>query len=254
MHGGLLLQECVMIWSSSRTSSETQGQIVGRATPLSPCPLPLRCRFPLAQFPTCPMICPGSPRMPQEQMNLLAICLNLDHSWLRWGLSGAPFMKAAYWRSCDLWPHSSAINLLLWWKKKPNVFRHQLCHWPYHWSCAGFGWWCLSFCAYSWGICYAAFYHENRYCLQVKYSTGAWRSITYSRRIAIWIVSNEVSNLRGNWFLWTKCASQMYNGFVLFVRNRDVSRYLRLLLRKEGHNFHTSSELEIVRTIKEVRL
>ena len=34
---------------------------------------------------------------------------------------------------------------------------------------------------------------------------------------------------------------------------RDVTAYLRLLLRKEGFNFHSSSELEIVRTIKEVR-
>lgn len=40
-----------------------------------------------------------------------------------------------------------------------------------------------------------------------------------------------------------------YNVFV----NRDVTAYLRLLLRKEGFNFHSSSELEIVRTIKEVR-
>lgn len=35
------------------------------------------------------------------------------------------------------------------------------------------------------------------------------------------------------------------------VAGRDVTRYLRLLLRKEGYNFHTSAELEIVRTIKE---
>ena len=36
------------------------------------------------------------------------------------------------------------------------------------------------------------------------------------------------------------------------VAGRDVTRYLRLLLRKEGYDFHTSAELEIVRTIKEV--
>lgn len=36
--------------------------------------------------------------------------------------------------------------------------------------------------------------------------------------------------------------------------NRDVTAFLRLLLRKEGFNFHSSSEMEIVRTIKEVRL
>lgn len=35
------------------------------------------------------------------------------------------------------------------------------------------------------------------------------------------------------------------------VAGRDVTRYLRLLLRKEGYDFHTSAELEIVRTIKE---
>lgn len=35
------------------------------------------------------------------------------------------------------------------------------------------------------------------------------------------------------------------------VAGRDVTRYLRLLLRKEGANFHRSSEFEIVREIKE---
>ena len=38
------------------------------------------------------------------------------------------------------------------------------------------------------------------------------------------------------------------------VAGRDVTRYLRLLLRKEGYDFHTSAELEIVRTIKEVSI
>jgi len=35
------------------------------------------------------------------------------------------------------------------------------------------------------------------------------------------------------------------------VAGRDVTRFLRLLLRKEGADFHRSSEFEIVRTIKE---
>uniref|UniRef100_A0A914DRA1 Actin n=1 Tax=Acrobeloides nanus TaxID=290746 RepID=A0A914DRA1_9BILA len=35
------------------------------------------------------------------------------------------------------------------------------------------------------------------------------------------------------------------------VAGRDVTRYLRLLLRKEGYNFYRSSEFEIVREIKE---
>ncbi len=35
------------------------------------------------------------------------------------------------------------------------------------------------------------------------------------------------------------------------IAGRDVTRYLRLLLRKEGINFHRSSEFEIVREIKE---
>jgi len=35
------------------------------------------------------------------------------------------------------------------------------------------------------------------------------------------------------------------------VAGRDVTRYLRLLLRKEGHVFHRSAEFEIVREIKE---
>ncbi|KXJ23483.1 alpha-centractin [Exaiptasia diaphana] len=50
----------------------------------------------------------------------------------------------------------------------------------------------------------------------------------------------------------------IYEGFAMphsimrtDIAGRDVSRYLRLLLRKEGHNFHSSSELEIVRCLKE---
>ena len=41
--------------------------------------------------------------------------------------------------------------------------------------------------------------------------------------------------------------------FFIFLFNRDITTFLRLLLRKEGFNFHSSSEMEIVRTIKEVR-
>lgn len=53
-------------------------------------------------------------------------------------------------------------------------------------------------------------------------------------------------------------AVPIYEGFAMphsiirtDIAGRDVTRYLRLLLRKEGYNFHTSAELEIVRTIKE---
>jgi len=35
------------------------------------------------------------------------------------------------------------------------------------------------------------------------------------------------------------------------VGGRDITEYLQLLLRKAGHTFHTSSEMEIVRDIKE---
>jgi centractin len=35
------------------------------------------------------------------------------------------------------------------------------------------------------------------------------------------------------------------------VAGRDVTDYLQLLLRKSGHTFHTSAEMEIVRDIKE---
>ena len=42
------------------------------------------------------------------------------------------------------------------------------------------------------------------------------------------------------------------NKCVFFYYFRDVTRYLRLLLRKEGFTFRTSSELEIIRQIKEV--
>ena len=36
------------------------------------------------------------------------------------------------------------------------------------------------------------------------------------------------------------------------VAGRDVTRYLRLLLRKEGLDFHTTAEFEMVRQLKEV--
>lgn len=52
----------------------------------------------------------------------------------------------------------------------------------------------------------------------------------------------------------------IYEGFAIphsimrvDIAGRDVSRYLRLLLRKEGYNFNTSAEFEVVRTVKEVR-
>lgn len=54
-------------------------------------------------------------------------------------------------------------------------------------------------------------------------------------------------------------AVPIYEGFAMphsimrvDIAGRDVSRYLRLLLRKEGVDFHTSAEFEVVRTIKEV--
>uniref|UniRef100_A0A8D1CYU5 Actin related protein 1B n=1 Tax=Sus scrofa TaxID=9823 RepID=A0A8D1CYU5_PIG len=53
-------------------------------------------------------------------------------------------------------------------------------------------------------------------------------------------------------------AVPIYEGFAMphsimrvDIAGRDVSRYLRLLLRKEGVDFHTSAEFEVVRTIKE---
>lgn len=54
-------------------------------------------------------------------------------------------------------------------------------------------------------------------------------------------------------------AVPIYEGFAMphsimrvDIAGRDVSRYFRLLLRKEGIDFHTSAEFEVVRTIKEV--
>lgn len=54
-------------------------------------------------------------------------------------------------------------------------------------------------------------------------------------------------------------AVPIYEGFAMphsimriDIAGRDVSRYLRLYLRKEGYDFHTTSEFEIVKTIKEV--
>lgn len=53
-------------------------------------------------------------------------------------------------------------------------------------------------------------------------------------------------------------AVPVYEGFALphaiqriDVAGRDVTNYLQLLLRKSGHNFHTSAEMETVRDIKE---
>ena len=54
-------------------------------------------------------------------------------------------------------------------------------------------------------------------------------------------------------------AVPIYEGFSLphsimrsDVAGRDVTKYLQLLLRKEGYIFKTSSEFEIVRQMKEV--
>lgn len=53
-------------------------------------------------------------------------------------------------------------------------------------------------------------------------------------------------------------AVPVYQGFALphaiqriDIAGRDVTEYLQLLLRKSGHNFHTSAEMEVVRDIKE---
>ncbi|CAJ0952446.1 unnamed protein product [Ranitomeya imitator] len=53
-------------------------------------------------------------------------------------------------------------------------------------------------------------------------------------------------------------AVPIYEGFAMphsimriDIAGRDVSRFLRLYLRKEGYDFHTSAEFEIVKTIKE---
>lgn len=53
-------------------------------------------------------------------------------------------------------------------------------------------------------------------------------------------------------------AVPIYEGFAMphsimrvDIAGRDVTRFLRLLLRKEGINFKTSAEFEIVKTIKE---
>ena len=56
-------------------------------------------------------------------------------------------------------------------------------------------------------------------------------------------------------------AVPIYQGFALphsimrsDVAGRDVTRYLKLLLRREGLLFKTTSEFEIVRTMKEVSI
>ncbi|EFC40698.1 actin-related protein 1 [Naegleria gruberi] len=50
----------------------------------------------------------------------------------------------------------------------------------------------------------------------------------------------------------------IYDGFAIpnaitriDVAGRDITNYLQLLLRKSGYNFHTSSEIEVVKSIKE---
>lgn len=53
-------------------------------------------------------------------------------------------------------------------------------------------------------------------------------------------------------------AVPIYEGFAMphsimriDIAGRDVTRYLKTLIRKEGFNFRTTAEFEIVRTIKE---
>ena len=56
-------------------------------------------------------------------------------------------------------------------------------------------------------------------------------------------------------------AVPIYEGFSLRhsimrsdIAGRDITRYLQQLLRREGYIFKTSSEFEIVRQMKEVRV
>lgn len=53
-------------------------------------------------------------------------------------------------------------------------------------------------------------------------------------------------------------AVPIYEGFAMphsimrvDIAGRDVTRYLKALIRKEGFNFRTTAEFEIVRSIKE---
>lgn len=53
-------------------------------------------------------------------------------------------------------------------------------------------------------------------------------------------------------------AVPIYEGFAMphsimrvDIAGRDVTKYLKTLIRKEGHNFRTTAEFEIVRSIKE---
>ena len=41
--------------------------------------------------------------------------------------------------------------------------------------------------------------------------------------------------------------------YLSFSCFRDVTRYLQLLLRREGHIFKTTAEFEVIRAMKEVR-
>jgi centractin len=56
-------------------------------------------------------------------------------------------------------------------------------------------------------------------------------------------------------------AVPIFEGFALphsVLRNdiagREVTKYLKLLLKKEGHNFNTTAEFEIIKGMKEVCL
>lgn len=138
------------------------------------------------------------------------------------------------------------------WKFFVIVF--QICNWSHHRCSVRFWWWGLPLCANLWGLCNATFHNEDGYCWQVSVHWNAvmqlnpFLLLVKRQKVVFFLLIYCTSTLCAMWSATFSCLF-----FIFFLFNRDITTFLRLLLRKEGFNFHSSSEMEIVRTIKEVR-
>lgn len=134
------------------------------------------------------------------------------------------------------------------------VFGLQICNWSHYRCSVRFWWWGLPLCANLRRLCNATFHNEDGYCWQVSvhwkccHATESIFVACERQTVVLFLLIYCTSTFCAMWRASFSCFL-----FFIFLFNRDITTFLRLLLRKEGFNFHSSSEMEIVRTIKEVR-
>lgn len=120
--------------------------------------------------------------------------------------------------------------LCLWYSFLPVVclcyYCAQICYRADYWCSVGLGGWRDPCCPHLRRLCSPTCYHE----------IGRGRKVCYEKHAPL-LSGRSVSSSFS-----VSCLSYV----------RDVTRYLQLLLRREGHIFKTTAEFEVIRAMKEV--